>query len=101
MLMAQHALDPVHPGEILREEFAGPLALDASRIAGAAGLERGEVERLLREEVGINAEAALRLGKTLGTTAQFWMNLQSRYELDKAGAALRDALQRITPLNAT
>ena len=99
--MAQHALDPDHPREVLREEFSGPLGLDAVKIAGASGLHPGAVERLLHEEAGVTAEIALRLGKTLGTAAHFWMNLQARYDLDKAGAALSDDLKRITPLNAT
>ena len=92
-------LPPMHPGEVLREEFLGPMGLSAYAVAKACGLPRTLIERIAREEMGISADTALRLGKVLGTTAAFWLNLQSRYDLLTAEAELADALANIEPID--
>jgi addiction module HigA family antidote len=67
-------LAPMHPGEVLREEFLLPLNLSAGALAKACGLPRTRIERIAAETTGISADTALRLGKALGTSAQLWMN---------------------------
>lgn len=75
-------LPPIHPGEILREEFLGPLGLSASRFADHLGVPPNRITHILNAERAITADTALRLGKALGTTARFWMNLQVLYDLE-------------------
>jgi addiction module HigA family antidote len=77
-------LAPLHPGEVLREEFMEPFGITAYALAKACQIERPRLERIVREQQGISADTALRLGKYFGTTPEFWMNLQSRYELESA-----------------
>jgi addiction module HigA family antidote len=74
-------LTPVHPGEILREEFMAPLLLSAYALAKAAAVPRTRIERLIREENALTADTALRLERVLGVDAAFWTNLQSSYDL--------------------
>jgi antitoxin HigA-1 len=74
-------LPPVHPGEILKEEFLAPLALSASQLAAAIKVPTNRVTRLLNEQSGVSADTARRLARVFGTTPDFWMNLQSRYDL--------------------
>ena len=93
-------LPPMHPGEVLREEFLEPMSLSAYAVAKACGLPRTRIERIAREEMGISADTALRLGKVFGTTAAFWLNLQSRYDLLMAETELADVLADIEPIEA-
>ncbi len=88
-------LAPLHPGEILREEYMEPLGLSAGKVAKAAQVPRTRIERIVREEIGITADTALRLGKVFGTTPEFWMNLQARYDLLVAKAALAGEMKGI------
>ena len=74
-------LRPMHPGEVLREEFLVPLKISAGALAKACGLPRTRIERIAGEQTGITADSALRLAKALGTTAQLWLNLQNDYEV--------------------
>jgi addiction module HigA family antidote len=91
-------LPPMHPGEMLREEFVVPLGLSAGKIARACGVPRTRIERIVREELGISGDTAHRLARLFGTTPEFWMNLQARYELRMAEIAVANDLQRIMPL---
>jgi addiction module HigA family antidote len=91
-------LAPVHPGEVLREEFLRPLGLSAGAVARAIGVPRTRIERLSAEQVELSANTALRLARYFGTSPGFWMNLQSRYALDRAEDAAATALACITPL---
>lgn len=88
-------LPPMHPGEMLREEFLKPLGLSPYRVAKACGVPRTRIERIAREELGITADSALRLGKFFGTTAGFWINLQKRYDLEVAEQAIAEELAAI------
>ena len=81
-------LPPLHPGEMLREEFLVPLGLSPYALAKAIGVPRTRIERLVREETPVTADTALRLGRYFNMTPQFWMNLQAHYELEVAGRAL-------------
>ena len=88
-------LAPIHPGEILREEFLIPIGLTSYAVAAAVGVPRTRIERLAREETPVSADIALRLGRFFGTSAEFWMNIQTRYDLETAQDALATDLKRI------
>ncbi|MCW2275901.1 addiction module HigA family antidote [Rhodoblastus acidophilus] len=90
-------LPPMHPGEMLREEFLQPLGLSAGRVAKACGVPRTRIERIVREELGISGDTAVRLAKFFGTTPEFWMNLQARYEVMRAQRDSATALAGIVP----
>jgi addiction module HigA family antidote len=77
-------LPPLHPGEVLREEFLVPLALSAGALAKACGVPRTRIERIANEETAMTADTALRLGKALGTSAQLWLNLQNEFDVQIA-----------------
>jgi addiction module HigA family antidote len=78
---------PVHPGEILREEFLIPLGLTAYAVAKSCKVPRTRIERLAREEVPVTADTALRLGRYFSTGPEFWMNLQVMFDLVSGSAA--------------
>lgn len=92
-------LKPMHPGEVLREEFLAPLKMSAGTLAKACGLPRTRIERIASEQTGITADTALRLAKALGTTAQLWLNLQNDYDVQIAERHLGRALDRIERIN--
>lgn len=85
----------IHPGEVLKEEFLAPLGLSANRLAKAIGVPTNRITSIMNGERGITGETAILLGHAFGTTPEFWLNLQSRYELDLANSRLtRDAIRR-------
>ena len=88
-------LPPLHPGDILREEFLVPLALSPGALAKAMGVPRTRVERIAAETSGITADTALRLSKALGTSAQLWLNLQNRYDIETAERTIGKELGKI------
>lgn len=90
-------LSPVHPGEILREEYMLPLGLSSNSLARALGVTAARINEIAREERGISADTALRLARFFGTDVQSWLNLQSQFELQLAEQAAGDAIQRIQP----
>jgi antitoxin HigA-1 len=92
-------LKPMHPGEVLREEFLRPLNLSAGALAKVCGLPRTRIERIASEHIGITADTALRLAKALGTSAQLWLNLQSDYDIQVAKRDLGKILDRIERVN--
>ena len=75
-----------HPGEILREECLLPLGLSARQLAGVLGVPHNRISDLVREKRSVTADTALRLAQHFGTTAQFWLNLQTSHDLSKAEA---------------
>jgi addiction module HigA family antidote len=77
-------LPPLHPGEILREDFLVPLKLSPGSLAKMTGVPRTRIERIVSETTGITADTALRLGKAFNTSAQLWLNLQNRYDMEMA-----------------
>lgn len=88
-----------HPGEHLREDFLPDYGLTPGALARAMGLkDRTRIERLVREELALTSDTALRLARVFGTTAEFWMNLQTQHDLSKAAIAARDELAAILPL---
>ena len=87
---------PVHPGEILREDFLGPLSLSPYTVARDCQVPRTRIERLARCETPVTADTALRLGRYFDTGPEFWMNLQTMYELATCAAGTLD-LTKIKP----
>ena len=90
-------LGPIHPGEILREEFLAPLALSAYAVAAACHVPRTRIERLVREETPVTPDTALRLARYFGGTAEFWLGIQARYDLEVARRALAAKIEAIEP----
>ncbi len=86
--MVKKKLTPIHPGEILREEWLKPLELSANALAMALGVPAARINDIVLERRGITADTALRLARYFGTDAQSWINLQTHYELEMA----RDAV---------
>jgi len=93
-------LPPMHPGEVLREEFMAPMNLTAGAIARAVGVPRTRTERIAEEKTGITADTALRLAKYFGNSAEFWLNLQNRYDVRTAERAIARDLAKIDPHDA-
>lgn len=88
-------LPPLHPGEMLNEEFLKPLGLSPGALAKKMDVPRTRVERIVAETIGITADTALRLEKALGPSAQFWLNLQTRYDLEMAAREIGKKLEKI------
>jgi antitoxin HigA-1 len=88
-------LAPVHPGEVLREEFLAPMKLTPYSVAAKLGVPRTRIERLAREQTPITADTALRLGKFFGTTPAFWMNIQAQFDLEMAEDKIAPQIRKI------
>jgi len=73
-------LPPVHPGEVLREEYLAPLGITPYALAAALRLSRTHVERLVREEISLTANTALRLAGYFGTSPEFWLGIRARFD---------------------
>ena len=86
---------PLHPGEILREQFLEPLALSAGALAKALGVPRTRIERIVREEMGISTDTALRLARYFDTTPNVWLNLQTDYDIAVGTKILKRELAAI------
>jgi addiction module HigA family antidote len=92
-------LKPMHPGEVLREEFLVPLRMSAGALAKVCALPRTRIERIASEQTGITADTALRLAKALDTTPELWLNLQTDYDVQIAKRELGTTLARIETVN--
>jgi antitoxin HigA-1 len=98
--MSKRDFPPVHPGEILREEFLAPLGISQYRLAKEIYVPARRINEIVLEKRGISADTALRLACFFGTTAQFWINLQARYDLEVARDANGEVLKKkITPFH--
>lgn len=92
--MAQK-LAPMHPGEVLREEFLAPLNLSPGRLAKICDVPRTRIEQLANEETGITADTALRLSRALGTSPELWLNLQNDYDVQIVQRQIGKTLAKI------
>jgi addiction module HigA family antidote len=88
-------LAPVHPGEILREEFLAPMKLTPYSVAAKLGVPRTRIERLARGDTPVTADTALRLAKFFGTTPAFWMNIQAQFDLETAEDHIASQIKKI------
>jgi antitoxin HigA-1 len=96
--MSEERMAPVHPGEILQCEFLEPMRLSQYGLAKAIGVPPQRIGEIVHGRRAVTAETALRLGRYFGMDARFWLNLQTRYDLDVAEDALADRLEReVTP----
>lgn len=89
---------PIHPGEVLLEEFLEPLGLSQHRVAVAIGVPPRRINEIVHGKRGISADTALRLARFFGTSDRFWLNLQSRFDLEVERDRLGSVLNGITPL---
>ena len=102
MAKAQNAgakLPPIHPGEILREDYMKPLRLSMNRLALALHVPVTRISEIVHERRSISADTALRLGRYFKTSARFWLNLQAAYDLPKAEKT--HSYKKIIPHRAT
>jgi addiction module HigA family antidote len=86
---------PLHPGEMLREEFMVPLALSANALALALRVPATRISEIVNERRGITADTALRLGRYFRMTPEFWMNLQSQYDLESARDSVEAEIHKV------
>ena len=93
-------MTPIHPGEILQVEYLEPLGVTQHRLAVAIGVSPRRINEIVHGKRGITADTALRLARYFGTSDRFWLNLQSRYELELERDRLAATLDRIEPLAA-
>ncbi len=87
-------LPPVHPGEVLLEDFMKPHGLTAYRVAKDLGVPALRINQIAKGERGISADTALRLARYFGTSAEVWMRMQARYELEVAQAKLERKISK-------
>jgi addiction module HigA family antidote len=92
-------LPPLHPGEVLREEFLVPLDISAGALATACCVPQVRFERLSNEQTAVSADTALRLSKAFGTTPEFWLNLQNSFDLETAKTKIAGELDSIKLLD--
>lgn len=92
--MAARRLPPIHPGEILKDEFLAPLGISQYRLAKDIGVPPRRINEIVKGRRAITADTALRLSRYFGLSAQFWMNLQTRYELDTTEDTLKGRLKK-------
>jgi addiction module HigA family antidote len=93
-MMDNDKLDPVHPGEVLLEEFLKPLGLSQNRLALGIGVHARRINEIVLGKRAVTADTALRLARFFGTSPQFWLGLQTDYDLDVAEDLLGDRLER-------
>ncbi len=92
--MTTHKLAPIHPGEVLLEEFLKPLGLSQNRLALSIGVPPRRINEIVLGKRRVTAETALRLARYFSTTPQFWLGLQADYDLDVTSDALGDRVER-------
>ena len=92
--MSEKKLKPVHPGEVLLEEFLKPMELSQNRLAINIGVDARRINEIVLGKRRVTANTSLRLSRFFGNSAQFWMGLQSDYDLDVAEDELGDRLER-------
>lgn len=100
MRKSRKLLSPVHPGEILREDFMAPLLLSMNKLALGLRVPVTRIAEIIHERRGITPDTALRLGRYFNTSARFWLNLQAAYDLEVAQDELQQSIEReVQPLS--
>lgn len=98
--MSENLLDPIHPGEVLLEEFLKPMELSQNRLGLDIGVHPRRINEIVLRKRRITADTALRLARYFGTSPQFWLGLQTDYDLDIAMDKLGNRLDREVKANA-
>ena len=88
-------MPPLHPGEILRDEFLTPMGISVYELAHAIKVPRSRTNDIVRGRRAITTDTAIRLGRYFGTTPEFWINLQARYDLDVADRTVRRRIEQV------
>lgn len=91
-------IEPIHPGEILMEDFIEGFGITQNKLAVSIGVPPRRINEIVHGKRGITADTAIRLARYFGTSEEFWMNLQSNYELRLVRRTLRDKVAAIKPL---
>jgi len=98
-MMTERKIPPVHPGEVLLEDFLEPIGISQYRLAKEMNVYPRKINEIVHGQRAITADTALRLSRYLGTSAELWMNLQSLYDLEKTRDEIESQLEKeITPL---
>jgi len=93
-------IEPIHPGEILMEDFIEGFGITQNKLAVSIGVPPRRINEIVHGKRGITADTAIRLARYFGTSEEFWMNLQSNYELRLGRRALRTQIDSISPLQS-
>jgi antitoxin HigA-1 len=93
-------MPPIHPGEVLMDEYLEPLGVTQHRLAVAIGVPPRRINEIVHGKRRITADTALRMARYFGTSERFWMNLQGRYDLEVERDRLVDMLDEIKPLKS-
>ena len=96
--MSTKLYPPIHPGEVLNEDFIKAFGITQHKLAMAIGVPPRRINEIVHGKRGITADTALRLGKYFGVEPQFWLNLQGRYELEVAEDSIAEEINSIQPL---
>lgn len=96
--MTKRLYAPIHPGEVLMEDFIEGFGIMQHKLAVSIGVPPRRINEIVHGKRAITADMALRLGRCFGVEPQFWLNLQSRYELELAQECVADQITKITPL---
>lgn len=95
MTTITNGMRPIHPGEVLREEFLQPMGMTAHALSMALQVPAPRINDIVRERRAVTVDTALRLGKYFGTSAEFWVGLQTDYDMALARASMAQVLGRI------
>ena len=98
--MAEKLYEPIHPGEVLMEDFIKGFGITHHKLAVDIEVPPRRINEIVHGKRAITADTALRLGRYFGIESQFWLNLQSRYDLEKAQSAVAEQLDKIVPIVA-
>lgn len=93
-------MPPIHPGEILQEEYLDPLSVSQYRLAQAIDVSPRRINEIVHGKRGISADTALRLARYFATSERFWLNLQNRYDIEIERDRLSAILDEITPFKS-
>lgn len=96
--MAEKLYPPIHPGEVLMEDFLEGFGITQNKLAVSIGVPPRRINEIVHGKRGITADTALRLGRYFGVSPQLWLNLQTQYELELAEDRVSDQIAAITPL---
>ena len=95
----EEKIAPIHPGEILQEDFLTPMNISAYRLAKETYMDQTRVSEILKGKRSVTIDTALRLSKFLGTSPEFWINIQTQYDMEMKEPELAEELSKIHPIS--